>query len=218
MSDSHAPPKSEQIPCPLSHLLLALVAVAPAVITVPANLNIVLTAAVTVWVGSKRSVKDTPPEESMTRTVRGRSRQQGLVSLECFDKIAVLAISLAFTFHFTHSFALSFWQHEHIANVFLSVFQDALKFPLVGSAVLFGLFITFKILPKNLVNLVLAGYFALLGVLALTATLLPFIERICSARVKKMSYTAPKFNVPSWLSKVCHRCIGSYDTSCEPSA
>ena len=72
----------------------------------------------------------------------------------------------------------------------------------MGSAVLFGLFITFKILPKHLVNLVLAGYFALLGVLALTATLLPFIEHICSARVKKLSYTAPKFSVPSWLSKV----------------
>lgn len=80
--------------------------------------------------------------------------------------------------------------------------QDALKFPLVGSAVLFGLFITFKILPKNLVNLVLAGYFALLGVLALTATALPFIEQICSARIKKLSWTAPKCNVPSWLSKV----------------
>lgn len=98
-----------------------------------------------------------------------------------------------------------------LPKVFLPVCQDALKFPLVGSAVLFGLFITFKILPKNLVNLVLAGYFALLGVLALTATLLPFIERICSARVKKMSYTAPKFNVPSWLSKVYRRCISTCD-------
>lgn len=115
-------------------------------ITVPANLNIVLTAAVTVWVGSWRSVKDTPPEESMTR-------------------------------------------------------KDALRFPLVGSAVLFGLFITFKVLPKNLVNLVLAGYFALLGVLALTATALPFIEQICPAHINKMSWTAPKFNLPSWLSK-----------------
>ena len=80
--------------------------------------------------------------------------------------------------------------------------QDALKFPLVGSAVLFGLFITFKVLPKNLVNLVLAGYFALLGVLALTATVLPFIEQLCSARVQKLSWTAPKFHLPSWLSKV----------------
>ena len=75
----------------------------------------------------------------------------------------------------------------------------------MGSAVLFGLFITFKVLPKNLVNLVLAGYFALLGVLALTATALPFLERISSARVKSFSWTAPKFNLPSWLSKVRDR-------------
>ncbi|DBB18529.1 TPA: hypothetical protein ACH3X3_000169 [Trebouxia sp. C0006] len=146
MSSSQDAAKTDKLPCPLSHLCLALVAVAPSLITVPANLNIVLTAAMTVWVGSHRSVKDTPPEESMTRT-------------------------------------------------------DALKFPLVGSAVLFGLFITFKVLPKNLVNLVLAGYFALLGVLALTATVLPFIEQLCSARVKKLSWTAPKFHLPSWLSK-----------------
>ncbi|KAA6418748.1 MAG: minor histocompatibility antigen H13-like [Trebouxia sp. A1-2] len=146
MSSSQDAAKTDKLPCPWSHLCLALVAVAPSLITVPANLNIVLTAAVTVWVGSHRSVKDTPPEESMTRT-------------------------------------------------------DALKFPLVGSAVLFGLFITFKVLPKNLVNLVLAGYFALLGVLALTATALPFIEQLCSARVKKLSWTAPKFHLPYFKEK-----------------
>lgn len=104
MSDSQAPPKSEQIPCPLSHLLLALVAVAPAVITVPANLNIVLTAAITVWVGSKRSVKDTPPEESMTRTVRSCSRYQGLFSLNCFDRLQAWPHFFCSPFHFTHLF------------------------------------------------------------------------------------------------------------------
>ena len=72
MSSSQDAAKTDKLPCPLSHLCLALVAVAPSLITVPANLNIVLTAAVTVWVGSHRSVKDTPPEESMTRTVRTR--------------------------------------------------------------------------------------------------------------------------------------------------
>ena len=70
MADSESAPAVEKLPCPYSHLLLLLVAVAPAVITVPANFNIILTAAVTVWVGSLRSVKGTPPEESMTRTVR----------------------------------------------------------------------------------------------------------------------------------------------------
>ena len=70
MPSSEDAQKPDQLPCPISHLCLALVAIAPAVITDPANLNIVLTAAITVWVGSFRSVKDTPPEESMTRSVR----------------------------------------------------------------------------------------------------------------------------------------------------
>lgn len=90
---------------------------------------------------------------------------------------------------------------EHLCTLLICGMQDALKFPLVGSAVLFSLFLVFKILPKHLVNLVLAGYFALLGVLALTATALPFLEAICSERVKKLSWTAPKLKLPSWLSK-----------------
>ena len=138
----------------------------------------------------------------MTRTVGARFQDQGsFVAMTQFFqsclKSQTLLLNLAITY-------------QQIATALLPVCQDALKFPLVGSAVLFGLFITFKILPKNLVNLVLAGYFALLGVLALTATLLPFIEQICSARVKKLSYTAPKFNVPSWLSKVPHEHISTH--------
>lgn len=191
MSDSQTPLKAEPLPCPFSHLFLALIALTPAVITVPPNLNIVLTAATAVWVGSKRSVKDTPPEESMTRTVRACYQRPPAAVLHSFNtKLSSTSHLARFQSSATHFQAV------------LPVCQDALKFPLVGSAVLFGLFITFKILPKHLVNLVLAGYFALLGVLALTATLLPFIEHICSARVNKLSYTAPKLNVPSWLSKV----------------
>lgn len=39
----------------------------------------------------------------------------------------------------------------------LSLHQDAAKFPIIGSAVLFSLFLAFKYLPKDLVNTVLAG-------------------------------------------------------------
>ena len=100
MTDSQAPPKSDHLPCPFSHLLLALIAVAPAVITVPANLNIVLTAAVTVWVGSKRSVKDTPPEESMTRTVRLSLRYtKTLVPLTATDQLHTFDTMLPLNAH-----------------------------------------------------------------------------------------------------------------------
>lgn len=57
------------MPCPLGHAVLAGLAVAPIFLPVPVNFNIVATAAATVYVGSKRSVKDTPPQDSMTKRV-----------------------------------------------------------------------------------------------------------------------------------------------------
>ena len=48
--------------------------------------------------------------------------------------------------------------------------KDAMKFPLVGSVMLFGLFLAFKFLPKDMVNLVLTLYFILLGTFGLVAT------------------------------------------------
>lgn len=53
--------------------------------------------------------------------------------------------------------------------------EHAMRFPFIGSAVLLSLFLLFKFLPKDLVNLVLTAYFVLLGVLALAATILPLI-------------------------------------------
>lgn len=53
--------------------------------------------------------------------------------------------------------------------------QDAMRFPLIGSCVLFGFFLLFKFLPKDLVNKILTGYFVLLGIFALTATFAPVL-------------------------------------------
>lgn len=49
--------------------------------------------------------------------------------------------------------------------------DDAYKFPLVGSAALFGLYIVFKYFDKETVNLVLAVYFSCVGVATLTSFL-----------------------------------------------
>lgn len=46
--------------------------------------------------------------------------------------------------------------------------QDAYMFPILGSCVLSGLFFAFKYLDKDLVNKVLGGYFALMGIGALS--------------------------------------------------
>lgn len=51
--------------------------------------------------------------------------------------------------------------------------SDAYQFPLVGSMSLFGLYMAFKYFDKDLVNLLIGGYFCLAGCLALTATFGP---------------------------------------------
>lgn len=106
----------------IANLALLGLTLAPLVVKVDPNLNVVLTACITVFVGCYRSVKPTAPTETMSK--------------------------------------------EH-----------AMRFPFVGSAMLLSLFLLFKFLSKDLVNTVLTGYFFVLGIVALSATLLPSIKR-----------------------------------------
>ncbi|XP_071710551.1 signal peptide peptidase-like [Rutidosis leptorrhynchoides] len=104
------------------NIALAGLTLLPLVMKVDPNLNVILTASLTVFVGCYRSVKPTPPTETMSNA-------------------------------------------------------HAMRFPLVGSAMLMSLFLLFKFLSKDLVNAVLTSYFFVLGILALSATLLPAISR-----------------------------------------
>ena len=54
--------------------------------------------------------------------------------------------------------------------------SDAMRFPIMGSCVLLGLFAAIKLLPKELLTLCLGLYFVLLGTFAIAATTLPFVE------------------------------------------
>ncbi|KAI8467773.1 MAG: signal peptide peptidase-domain-containing protein [Monoraphidium minutum] len=56
--------------------------------------------------------------------------------------------------------------------------SDAMRFPLVGSCTLFGLFLAFKFLPKELVNVLLAGYITIIGAIVVVGAVLPFAERL----------------------------------------
>lgn len=47
--------------------------------------------------------------------------------------------------------------------------EDAIKFPFIGSATLFSLYIAFKLFDVNTVNLIFSGYFGLLGCAAVTS-------------------------------------------------
>ena len=53
----------------IAQLLLLVLTVLPLAVDVPANINIVATASLCVFVGCWRSVKETPPSESMTKRV-----------------------------------------------------------------------------------------------------------------------------------------------------
>jgi hypothetical protein len=89
-------------PAPKAHIAMVVLGLIPLLVHLNTNFNIVATASLAVYAGSWRSVKPTPPTESMTK-------------------------------------------------------KEAMRFPLVGSCVLFGLFLCFKFLPKELVNGLLAG-------------------------------------------------------------
>jgi minor histocompatibility antigen H13 len=45
--------------------------------------------------------------------------------------------------------------------------NDALLFPILGSAVLFSLYLAFKYLDRDMLNIVLKSYFAVIGALGL---------------------------------------------------
>jgi minor histocompatibility antigen H13 len=70
--------------------------------------------------------------------------------------------------------------------------QDAMKFPLIGSAVLVSLFAAFRFLPRHLVNAALTLYFVCLGTVALAATVLPFVEAAFPPAVRARAYTLAK--------------------------
>merc|ERR1711907_115255 len=62
--------------------------------------------------------------------------------------------------------------------------KDAMMFPIIGSGVLFGLFLLFKFFAKEYLNLLFTFYFLLLGFVAVAMTLLPVVERLLGAHKK----------------------------------
>jgi Signal peptide peptidase len=56
--------------------------------------------------------------------------------------------------------------------------EDALQFPIIGSISLFSLYLCFKFLDKDLVNLIIGGYFGLVGCVAMTMTFAPAVASI----------------------------------------
>ncbi|KAI1291097.1 Minor histocompatibility antigen H13 [Halotydeus destructor] len=66
--------------------------------------------------------------------------------------------------------------------------KDAMMFPLVASCALFGLYIFFKLFSKEYINLLLTGYFFILGVLALCHILAPIVAPFLPEAFPRIPY------------------------------
>lgn len=82
--------------------------------------------------------------------------------------------------------------------------EDAMQFPIMGSCSLFGLYLAFKFLGQEFVNLLIGGYFALVGCGALTLTIGPFMDKIAPKSMndtklgfkKKIAHPLPEWILP----------------------
>eukprot|EP00041_Stephanoeca_diplocostata_P012949 m.220375 g.220375 ORF g.220375 m.220375 type:complete len:409 (-) comp19159_c0_seq1:182-1408(-) len=78
---------------------------------------------------------------------------------------------------------------EDTEEVEVMTSNDAMMFPLVASCALFGLYVLFKVFGKEYVNLLMGGYFFILGVMSLTKALRSFVLRVTPASFTKLPFT-----------------------------
>lgn len=88
--------------------------------------------------------------------------------------------------------------------------SDALKFPFVGSAALFSLYIAFKYFDKDTVNLILGVYILMISVITVSGTFAPFLSQFIPGTKKygfktKLPYLGDidaMFNFPEIVSLI----------------
>ncbi|XP_041112615.1 minor histocompatibility antigen H13-like isoform X2 [Polyodon spathula] len=66
--------------------------------------------------------------------------------------------------------------------------RDAARFPIIASCTLFGLYLFFKIFSEEYINMLLSMYFFVLGILALSHTISPFVNRLFPANFPNKQY------------------------------
>ncbi|XP_048879752.1 minor histocompatibility antigen H13-like [Brienomyrus brachyistius] len=66
--------------------------------------------------------------------------------------------------------------------------RDAARFPIIASCTLFGLYLFFKVFSQEYINLLLSMYFFVLGILALSHTMSPFMSRVFPVNLPNRQY------------------------------
>jgi minor histocompatibility antigen H13 len=74
--------------------------------------------------------------------------------------------------------------------------QEAFRFPIVGSCVLFSLFLAFKFLPKELVNAMLSAYLGALSIFVMAHASEPYLEKLLPSSLQSKKFALPRFKVP----------------------
>jgi len=75
--------------------------------------------------------------------------------------------------------------------------KDAYMFPVIGSCVLFGLYLLFKFFSKEYVNMLLTAYFLLFGIFAVASTIHPFLLWVLTGvREEDEKMKDLKFSIP----------------------
>ena len=75
--------------------------------------------------------------------------------------------------------------------------RDAYMFPLIGSAFLFSLYLLFKFLPAEYINLLVKAYFFCFGVLVLAANLEKIVELLVSQSIyQSLDREVIRFHLP----------------------
>jgi len=75
--------------------------------------------------------------------------------------------------------------------------EDAWKFPFIGSAVLFGLYLLFKMFSKEYINFLLTLYFLVIGLASVTATLSPLFAPLFPKKESPWKFSW----MPPWTQK-----------------
>jgi minor histocompatibility antigen H13 len=90
--------------------------------------------------------------------------------------------------------------------------QDVMRFPLVGSAVLFSLFLVFKFLPKEYVNFVVKIYFCIFGFIVVSQKLSQLLGLILPVNIVRPSISQVSKIDISFINKTLDKlssCCGS---------
>lgn len=120
-----------------------------------------------------------------TLTGRAAAKPEGL--LLAYMSLVVMAV-IPIWFGSFKSVIFNKKQRESGEKIESMSKKDAAMFPIIASCALFGLYVFFKIFSKEYINLLLALYFFVIGVICVSNLLRPIVTPLLGVNFKNSSY------------------------------